>query len=179
MPPDLLAVWLLGPAVVELPGVGLEVEVKEGSLKEVERVEVVEEEVEVVGGMCGFFMDHLSLCPLLKVMGRAAISMQRLAFFASLLIFSFLASLWREVSMITLSNSLLAEDEVNVEGGSAGTLSLPSLSWVPSLSLSSSLAVQATPGPSPGVTLWGRRVAPGGATHLIADSSALEQPSLP
>ena len=105
--------------------------------------------------------------------------MQGLAFFASLLIFSFLASLWREVSMITLSNSLLAEDEVNVEGGSAGTLSLPSLSWVPSLSLSSSLAVQATPGPSPGVTLWGRRVAPGGATHLIADSSALEQPSLP
>ena len=148
----------------------------------VEEEEVVEEGMEEVEGMWGFFMDHLFF-PLLKVMGRAAIWMQRLAFFASLEIFSFLASLMREVPMITLSNSLPAEDEVNVEGGSADTLSLPSLSllWVPSLSLSSSLAVQATPGPSSshGVTLWGRRVAPGAATHLIADSSALEPPSLP
>ena len=143
----------------------------------VEEEEMVEEGVEEVEGMWGFFMDHLFF-PLLKVMGRAAIWMQRLAFFASLEIFSFLASLMREVPTITLSSSLPAEDEVNVEGGSADTLSLPSFTWVPSLSLMSSLAVQAAPGLTPGVTLWGGRVAPGGAVHLITDSSALLQPSL-
>ena len=145
----------------------------EGSVEE----EGVEEGVEEVEGMWGFFMDHLFF-PLLKVMGRAAIWMQRLAFFASLEIFSFLASLMREVPTITLSSSLPAEDEVNVECGPADALSLPSLTWVPSLSLMSSLAVQAAPGLTPGVTLWGGRVAPGGAVHLITDSSALLQPSL-
>ena len=145
----------------------------EGSVEE----EGVEEGGEEVEGMWGFFMDHLFF-PLLKVMGRAAIWMQRLVFFASLEIFSFLASLMREVPTITLSSSLPAEDEVNVECGPADTLSLPSLTWVPSLSLMSSLAVQAAPGLTPGVTLWGGRVAPGGAVHLITDSSALLQPSL-
>ena len=139
---------------------------------------VEEEDVgEEGGGMGGLLMDHL-LFPLLKVMGRAAIWMQRLVFFASLEIFSLLASLMREVLAITLSSSLAAEDEVNAECGPADALSLPSLTWVPSLSLKSSLAVHAAPGLTPGVTLWGGRVAPGGAAHLITDSSALLQPSL-
>ena len=145
----------------------------EGSVEE----EGVEEGVEEVEGMWGFFMDHLSF-PLLKVMGRAEIWMQRLVFFASLEIFSLLASLMREVLAITLSSSLAAEVEVNVECGPADALSLPSLTWVPSLSLKSSLAVHAAPGLTPGVTLWGGRVAPGGAVHFITDSSALLQPSL-
>ena len=144
-----------------------------------EVVEVAEEEEEGVEGGYGFFMDHLSPCPLLKVRGRAAISIHRLALFAFLFLFSFLARLWREASSSTLSNSLCAEDEVNVEGGGGFTgplspsspCSSSSLLWAPSLSL----AVQATPGPSsPGVILRGWRVAPGADMHLMAESSALE-----
>ena len=145
----------------------------EGSLEE----GVEEEGVEEVGGMWGLLMDHL-LFPLLKVMGRAGIWMQRFVFFASLEALSLLASLMRDVPAITLSSSLAAEGEVNAGCGPADALSLPSLTWAPSLSLESSLTVHVAPGVTPGDTLWGGRVDPGGAVHFITDSSALLQPSL-
>ena len=140
----------------------------EGSLEE----GVVEEGVEEVGGMWGLLMDHL-LFPLLKVMGRAGIWMQRFVFFASLEALSLLASLMRDVPAITLSSSRAAEGEVNAGSGPAVALSLPSLTWSPSLSLESSLTVHVAPGVTPGETLWGGRVAPGGAVHFITDSSVL------
>ena len=123
-----------------------------------------EEGVEYVEVVLGLLIDHL-LFPFLKVMGRAWICMQRFVFLAFLEALSLLASLERDVSAITLSSSLAAE--------AADALSLPSLTWVPSLSLKSSLTVHAAPGLTPGVTLWGGRVAPGGAVHFITDSSVL------
>ena len=127
------------------------------------------EEVEV---MWGLLIDHL-LFPLLKVMGRAWIWMQRFIFFASLEALSLLASLERDVPAITLSSSRAAEGEVNAGSGPAVALSLPSLTWSPSLSQESSLTVHVVPWVTPGETLWGGRVAPGGAVHFITDSSAL------
>ena len=132
----------------------------------------MEEGVEEVGGMWGLLMDHL-LFPLLKVMGRAGIWMQRFVFFASLEALSLLASLMRDVPAITLSSSRAAEGEVNAGSGPAVALSLPSLTWSPSLSLESSLTVHVAPWVTPGETLWGGRVAPGGAVHFITDSSVL------
>ena len=154
----------------------------EGSLEE----GVVEEGVEEVGGMWGLLMDHL-LFPFLKVMGRAGIWMQRFVFFASLETLSLLASLMRDVLAITLSSSLAAEVEVNAGSGPADALSLPTLTRrrpadalslptvtrAPSLSLESSLIVHVAPGLTPGDTLWGGRVVPGGAVHVITDSSVL------
>ena len=128
--------------------------------------------MEEVGGMWGLLMDHL-LFPLLKVMGRAWIWMQRFVFFASLEALSLLASLMRDVPAITLSSSLAAEGEVNAGSGPAVALSLPSLTWSPSLSPESSLTVHVAPWVTLGETLWGGRVAPGGAVHFITDSSAL------
>ena len=141
------------------------------------------EEVEV---MWGLLIDHL-LFPLLKVMGRAWIWMQRFIFFASLEALSLLASLERDVPAITLSSSRAAEGEVNAGSGPsealshpsltrrrlAEALSIPTVTRAPSLSLKSSLIVHVAPGLTPGDTLWGGRVVPGGAVHVITDSSVL------
>ena len=139
----------------------------EGKLVDGAEEEEEEEGVEEVEGMWGLLMDHL-LFPLLKVMGRAGIWMQRFVFFASLEALSLLVSLERDVSAITLSSSRAAEGEVKVE-----SVSTEALSRAPSLSLKSSLPVHVVPWLTPGAILWGERVVPGGAVHVITDSSAL------
>ena len=126
-----------------------------------------EEGVEDVKVVLGLLIDHL-LFPFLKVMGRAWICMQRFVFLAFLEALSLLASLERDVSAITLSSSRAAEGEVKVE-----SVSTEALSWAPSLSLKSSLPVHVVPWLTPGDILWGERVVPGGAVHVITDSSAL------
>ena len=131
-----------------------------------------EEGVEEVEGIWGLLMVHL-LFPFLKVIGSAWIWMQRFVFLASLDALSLLANLMSDVPAITLSSSRAAEGEVNAGSGPAVALSLPSLTWSPSLSLEPSLTVHAEPWATPGETLWGGRVAPGGAVHFITDSSVL------
>ena len=126
-----------------------------------------EEGVEDVKVVLDFFIDHL-LFPFLKVMGRAWICMQRFVCLAFLEALSLLASLERDVSAITLSSSRAAEGEVKVE-----SVSTEALSRAPSLSLKSSLPVHVVPWLTPGAILWGERVVPGGAVHVITDSSAL------
>ena len=126
-----------------------------------------EEGVEDVKVVLDFFIDHL-LFPFLKVMGRAWICMQRFVCLAFLEALSLLVSLERDVSAITLSSSRAAEGEVKVE-----SVSTEALSRAPSLSLKSSLPVHVVPWLTPGAILWGERVVPGGAVHVITDSSAL------
>ena len=126
-----------------------------------------EEGVEYVKVVLDFFIDHL-LFPFLKVMGRAWICMQRFVCLAFLEALSLLVSLERDVSAITLSSSRAADGEVKVE-----SVSPEALSRAPSLSLKSSLPVHVVPWLTPGDTLWGERVVPGGAVHVITDSSAL------
>ena len=117
--------------------------------------------------MLGLLIDHL-LFPFLKVMGRAWICMQRFVCLAFLEALSLLASLERDVSAITLSSSRAAEGEVKVE-----SVFTEALSRAQFLSLKSSLSVHVVPWLTPGAILWGERVVPGGAVHVITDSSAL------
>jgi len=126
-----------------------------------------EEGVEYVKVVLDFFIDHL-LFPFLKVMGRAWICMQRFVCLAFLEALSLLVSLERDVSAITLSSSRATDGEVKVE-----SVSPEALSRAPFLSLKSSVPVHVVPWLTPGAILWGERVVPGGAVHVITDSSAL------